>query len=286
MAIPLVVTHLSKSYGDLLAVKDVSFSIEPGEIFGLLGPNGAGKTSIISCIVTLEFPSSGQVKVFDYDVEKEPTKSKFCMGFVPQELIHHGFFSVREILDIHSGYYGIINNNEKIDHLLNKLGLWEHKDKKVRQLSGGMKRRLLVAKALVHEPKLLLLDEPTAGVDIELRESLWAFVRELQAQGVSILLTTHYLEEAEELCNRVGVINNGELVKVGNTRGLIQELTHREVSFMFNSQIQIHNLPYTKSIAELFDELSLTLKDVENLSIRDGSLEGAFKSILSHSGNK
>jgi len=283
---PLVVTSLSKSYGKNLAVNDVSFEISPGEIFGLLGPNGAGKTSIISCIVTLEKPTAGSVKVFSQDVQTDPISAKFNMGFVPQELIHHGFFSVREILEIHSGYYGMVNNDAKIDHLLNKLGLWEHKDKKVRQLSGGMKRRLLVAKALVHEPKLLLLDEPTAGVDIELRESLWDFVRELQKEGVSILLTTHYLEEAEQLCHRVGIINKGQLIKVGKTKELIRELTHRVVCFTVKGEEKSYHLSYTQSVAQLFDDLQLTLRDVENLVVKDGSLEGAFKHVLNQSAHK
>ncbi|MCB0357844.1 MAG: ABC transporter ATP-binding protein, partial [Bdellovibrionales bacterium] len=242
MSLPLQVIELVKNYKNVEAVKNVSFQIQPGEIFGLLGPNGAGKTSIISCAVTLEQPTSGNIKIFGHDVQKEPKLAKYKMGIVPQELIHHGFFNTREILEIHSGYYGLINNRKRIDYLLQKLGLWEHREKKVRQLSGGMKRRLLVAKALVHQPKLLLLDEPTAGVDIELRESLWKFVRELQKEGVSVLLTTHYLEEAEELCDRVGILNSGKLIRVGETHQLIKELTHRRVSFnLRNSQLNLEH---------------------------------------------
>lgn len=295
MSLPLRVIDLKKNYGPLVAVKGVCFDIPPGEIFGLLGPNGAGKTSIISCIVTLEKPAFGKIEVFGYDVTTESPQAKCKMGFVPQELIHHGFFSAQEVLEIQSGYYGLAKNKERINYLLNKLGLWQHKDKKVRQMSGGMKRRLLVAKALVHEPKLLLLDEPTAGVDIELRESLWQFVCELKKEGVSILLTTHYLEEAEELCGRVGVLSLGKLIKCGETRKLIRELTHRRVSFSLKNKNQpinhinktkeegslhIFNIPYSKSIHELFAEINLTLADVEELRIQDGSLEDAFRYLL------
>lgn len=295
MSPPLKVQDLVKNYNKVQAVKNVSFELQPGEIFGLIGPNGAGKTSIISCIVTLETPTSGQIEVFGHDISKESKAAKYKMGFVPQELIHHGFFSAEEILEIHSGYYGLVKNRERIHYLLNQLGLWEHKDKKVRQLSGGMKRRLLVAKALVHEPRLLLLDEPTAGVDIELRESLWKFVGELKNEGVSLLLTTHYLEEAEELCDRVGVLSSGRLIKLGETDRLITELTHRSVSFILKSTIKkinhelkveelnnrhIFNIPYSKSIEELFNDLSLTLGDVEDLRIQEGSLEDAFRYLL------
>ena len=212
---PLKVVNLKKSYGSVHAVNGVSFELNEGEIFGLLGPNGAGKTSIISTIVTLEKPTSGTVEVFGRDVRKDPRFTSTQTGLVPQELINHGYFTLEEILHFHSGYYGIAKNQERIDYLLNKLSLYEHRNKRVRQLSGGMKRRLLIAKALVHSPKLLLLDEPTAGVDIELRETLWSFVRELQKEGMSILLTTHYLEEAEELCDRVAIIDRGEVKRVG-----------------------------------------------------------------------
>ncbi len=294
MSAPLTVNHLIKNYDDVNAVKNVSFSLKEGEVFGLLGPNGAGKTSIISCIVTLEAPTTGSVEVFGHDVQKKPVPAKFEMGIVPQELIHHGFFSIHEIMEIHSGYYGLLNNSEQIEYLLKKMDLWAHKEKKVRQLSGGMKRRLLLAKSLVHKPRLLLLDEPTAGVDIELRESLWEFVRELKAQGTTVLLTTHYLEEAEMLCDQVGVLSQGSLIKIGETKSLIRELTLRRVSFkLVNSRKIEHkclvastgaelifDIPYTKSIANLFAELSLELKDVSDLSIKEGSLEDAFKKIL------
>lgn len=292
---PLEVSHLVKSYGSLKAVNDVSFHIEPGEIFGLLGPNGAGKTSIISTITTLEEPTSGHVKVFGHDVRKQTKLAKVNTGVVPQEIINHGYFTVEEILNFHSGYYGILKNTERIHFLLNKLQLWEHRAKKVKQLSGGMKRRLLIAKALVHSPKLLLLDEPTAGVDIELRASLWDFVCELKAEGMSILLTTHYLEEAEKLCDRVGILQSGVIKKVGPTGQLIKELTQRKVCFAFKDRVPEVNhdylyektenkmtfsIPSNMELGQLLADLDIDLKSLVDVQIEEGSLEDAFVNIL------
>ncbi len=214
------------------ALKGVSFDVKPGEIFGLLGPNGAGKTTLISIITTLEKATSGDVKVFGDSVTIDPIKTKRKIGVVPQEVVSSGFFDLEEILQYHSGYYGIKENGPRINQLLERLKLKEHKHKMMRQLSGGMKRRMMIAKALVHSPKILLLDEPTAGVDVELRNQLWQFVRELQKEGVSIVLTTHYLQEAEALCDRVGIINKGELKYVGNTREIIAQLTQKKVSLV------------------------------------------------------
>jgi len=292
---PIEITNLVKKYGDVTAVADVSFQMNPGEILGLLGPNGAGKTSIISTIVTLEKPTSGQVCVFGHDVSKEPRLTKSLTGFVPQELMHHGYFDVEEILEFHSGYFGRLKNKEHIDYLLKRLGLWEHKNKKVKQLSGGMKRRLLIAKALVHEPALLLLDEPTAGVDIELRESLWDFVLELKAKGLSILLTTHYLEEAEQLCDRVGILQKGELKVLGPTQTLIKDLTQREIVMSFKEaapEIVSHflkekkadslvfSVPAKMSIGELLSSLKIDLVNLKDVQIHEGSLEDAIKKVL------
>ncbi len=204
------------------ALKGVSLSIRPGEIFGLLGPNGAGKTTLINSITTLEKPSSGTIEVFGQSVLQDPMSTKKLLGVVHQEVINTGFFDLREILEFMSGFYGIEKNDDRISFLLDRLGLKAHEGKKIKQLSGGMKRRLMIAKALVHSPKLLLLDEPTAGVDVELRESLWKFVGELKQQGMTILLTTHYLEEAEKLCDRIGIINKGELIYCGTPNEVIK----------------------------------------------------------------
>ncbi|NRA90934.1 MAG: ABC transporter ATP-binding protein, partial [Simkaniaceae bacterium] len=214
---PLKIKNLTKSYGKVVAVDDASFEIHPGEVFGLLGPNGAGKTTIISNIVTLQAFSKGVIEVFGIDIQKNPRLAKSHIGFVPQELIHHGFFSVEEILKYNASYFGIPLDKDHLKYLLDKLHLYHHRKKLVNQLSGGMKRRLLIIKALMHKPKLLLLDEPTAGVDIELRASLWKFIQELKKDNLSILLTTHYLEEAERLCDRIGILNQGVLKKVDTT---------------------------------------------------------------------
>jgi ABC-2 type transport system ATP-binding protein len=290
---PLAVSHLIKNYpvkglgtgvnkNVIQAVKDVSFSLEPGEVFGLLGPNGAGKTSIISTIVTLEKPTSGEILINGFDVQKFPREAKQNVGFVPQEIINHGYFNVEEILDFHSGYFGLTNNKERIDYLLKELRLDEHRYKKVKQLSGGMKRRLLIAKSLVHSPKLLLLDEPTAGVDIELRAQLWEFVKKLRKEGVTILLTTHYLEEAEMLCDRVGLIDKGELKMIGRTHELIAQFTGREVKIkcVGNAKPLEFVIKSGQTIGHLLAEQKLNIEAIEDISISEGTLEEAFRRVI------
>ncbi len=293
---PLKISNLVKRYGSYTAVDNVSFEMKPGEIFGLLGPNGAGKTSIISCIVTLQKPDEGECTIFGQNPMDHPLDAKMHLGYVPQEIINHGYFTVEEILVFHSGFLKTWNNKEKIHYLLNRLGLWEHRNKKVKALSGGMKRRLLIAKALVHDPKLLLLDEPTAGVDIELRNSLWEFVMELKAEGMSVLLTTHYLEEAEQLCDRVGVIQQGKLRKVGPTKDLIEQLTQRQVSLIFRGDcangikskylVDVEDdtarflIPQDLGIGELITEVDCEIKNLLDIRISEGSLEDAFVRIL------
>lgn len=290
--LPLEISHLQKSYGHnaVFAVKDISFQMKPGEIFGLLGPNGAGKTTTISTITTLEEPTSGTVKVFGVDVTEDPMFTKRQLGVVHQEIINSGFFDIEEILAFHSGYYGLRKNKERIDFLLHKLSLYEHRKKKVKQLSGGMKRRLMIAKALVHNPKLLILDEPTAGVDISLREDLWQFVRELQKDGMSILLTTHYLEEAQELCARVGIMNRGEIVELGNTQEIIRKYTNKTIRLVLNKAVKgsseylvssekntyIFVVPQALHIGTLLSELQVNSADILDVEISEGRLEDAF----------
>lgn len=283
---PLNIQKLQKVYRnskgkEVHAVKGVSFSMEPGEIFGLLGPNGAGKTTIISSVTTLETPTSGDVLVFGESVLKNPHLTKMQIGIVPQEVIPQGFFNLVEILKFHSGYYGIWNNLPRIEFLLKRLDLWEHKDKQVKQLSGGMKRRMMIAKALVHSPKLLLLDEPTAGVDVELRKSLWEFVLELKQQGVSILLTTHYLQEAEELCDRIAIIRQGEIQTVGSTKNLIKDLTQRHVEITLTSKDCLKfKIPSGSSVGELLEKNKIDTTKIFDIKTREGTLEEAFLSVL------
>ncbi len=217
--------HVSKTYqgarGSLRALDDVSFDIQQGEFFGLLGPNGAGKTTLISILAGLARASSGNVKVLGHDVVSDYAAARKTLGIVPQELVFDPFFSVRETLRIQSGYFGVKNNEAWIDELLSALGLTDKAGANMRQLSGGMKRRVLVAQALVHRPPVIVLDEPTAGVDVELRQTLWQFVSRLNREGHTVLLTTHYLEEAEALCGRIGMLKQGKLVALDATSALL-----------------------------------------------------------------
>lgn len=284
----LEVSNLKKTYEDkknpsrsVHALKGISFEIRPGEIFGLLGPNGAGKTTLISTITTLEKPTSGELKVFGLDVQTHKNEIKQNVGVVHQEVINTGYFDVTEILDFQSGYYGIANNTDRIHYLLDRLALKAHAHKKVKQLSGGMKRRLMIAKALVHSPKLLLLDEPTAGVDVELRESLWKFVRELQADGVSILLTTHYLEEAENLCHRIAIINKGELNFCGSPKEVIQKYSTKKINVKFtNGQSQEILSSAAESLNLILAKHKISIADVADIQMTEGKLEEAFMRVV------
>ncbi len=203
------------------ALKGVSFDIEEGEFFGLLGPNGAGKTTLISILAGLSRATSGQVSVCGFDVVQDYARARQALGVVPQELVFDPFFSVRETLRIQSAYFGLRRNDDWIDELLANLGLSDKAEANMRQLSGGMKRRVLVAQALVHRPRVIVLDEPTAGVDVELRQTLWQFIAQLNKQGHAVLLTTHYLEEAEALCHRIAMIKQGELVALDRMSNLL-----------------------------------------------------------------
>ena len=217
--------HVGKTYrsarGAVKALDDVSFDIEPGEFFGLLGPNGAGKTTLISILAGLASASNGHVRVLGHDVVTDYAAARRSLGIVPQELVFDPFFSVREALRIQSGYFGVRNNDKWIDELLMNLGLSDKADANMRQLSGGMKRRVLVAQALVHRPPVIVLDEPTAGVDVELRQTLWQFVARLNKEGHTVLLTTHYLEEAEALCGRLAMLKQGRVVALDRTSALL-----------------------------------------------------------------
>ncbi|MEP7295174.1 MAG: ABC transporter ATP-binding protein [Burkholderiales bacterium] len=217
--------HVGKTYssarGAVKALDDVSFDIEPGEFFGLLGPNGAGKTTLISILAGLARASSGRVLVHGHDVVTDYAQARRSLGIVPQELVFDPFFSVREALRLQSGYFGVKNNDGWIDELLANLGLTDKADANMRQLSGGMKRRVLVAQALVHRPPVIVLDEPTAGVDVELRQTLWQFVARLNKEGHTVLLTTHYLEEAEALCGRIAMLKQGKVVALDRTSALL-----------------------------------------------------------------
>lgn len=278
----LEVKNLKKTYESKTdALKGVSFDIKEGEIFGLLGPNGAGKTTLINTVTTLEKPTSGSVHVFGHCVSTEPDVTKRLIGVVHQEIINTGFFDLYEILDFMSGFYGIKNNDTRIEFLLEKLGLKVHASKKIKQLSGGMKRRLMIAKALVHSPKMLLLDEPTAGVDVELRESLWKFVEELKKSGVTILLTTHYLEEAEKLCDRIGIINKGELIFCGTPREVIRKYATKKIHLKLKSEKELDLVDSASlSINDILSKHNISFNDVTDINVTDGKLEEAFTRVV------
>jgi ABC-2 type transport system ATP-binding protein len=289
---------VSKTYasarGTLQALNNVSFDIEAGEFFGLLGPNGAGKTTLISILAGLVRASSGTVKVLGHDVRADYAAARQALGVVPQELVFDPFFSVRESLRIQSGYFGVKNNDAWIDELLHSLGLADKANANMRQLSGGMKRRVLVAQALVHKPPVIVLDEPTAGVDVELRQTLWQFIAKLNKAGSTVLLTTHYLEEAEALCGRIAMLKAGEVVALEKTSTLLKAASSNVLRFKIDSelpseiagkaritgrivQFPAHNAQEIEHYLAAVREAGLHAEDVE---IRKADLEDVFLDVM------
>lgn len=238
------ISDLKKSYKNVHALNGVNVNIPNGEFFGLLGPNGAGKTTTINVLTGLVFKDSGSCLVFGKDTVVDYRETRSKIGIAAQELSLDWFFSIEKLLYFQAGYYGInrIDAKSKIDELLNKLGLEKKKDSKLRQLSGGMKRRFQIAKALVHDPDILILDEPTAGVDVELRHELWNYLRELHSKGKTILLTTHYIEEAELLCENVSIIDEGKILKEGSPKALTEELGKSGVTVQLSKNTNIDDL--------------------------------------------
>lgn len=232
----------------VLALNQVSFEVKQGEFFGLLGPNGAGKTTLISILAGLSRATSGRASIMGYDVQNDYQQARRILGVVPQELSFDPFFTVRETLKWQSGYFGIQNNQAWIDELLENLGLTDKADTNMRALSGGMKRRVLVAQALVHRPKVIILDEPTAGVDVELRQSLWAFISRLHREGHTIILTTHYLEEAEQLCERIAILKKGQIAALDRTSTLLQQLAGVRLNVKLRNGIRWGALPTDVSV--------------------------------------
>jgi len=293
---PAISLHgVSKCYGDLQALNDVSFEIRQGEFFGLLGPNGAGKSTLISAVAGLLKVNRGHISILGSDVEKDYRQARMNLGVVPQEIVMDPFFTVRETLQFQSGYFGLRNNDQWIDELLEQLGLSDKADSNMRKLSGGMKRRVLIAQALVHKPQVLVLDEPTAGVDVELRQSMWRFVRRLHREGHTIVLTTHYLEEAEELCDRIAIINKGQLLALETkedllARGLGSKLlvraTHTIDSIPQDYQDRIARLEGNEveltihrdsdSVMEILDRLRAASINIDYVSVLSDSLEDVF----------
>ena len=276
------------------ALDEVSFDIQQGEFFGLLGPNGAGKTSLISILAGLSRASTGTVKVHGCDVVTDFANARRKLGVVPQELVFDPFFSVREALRIQSGYFGIKKNDAWIDELLTNLSLTDKADANMRQLSGGMKRRVLVAQALVHKPQVIVLDEPTAGVDVELRQALWQFIAKLNRQGSTVLLTTHYLEEAEALCSRLAMLKQGRVVALAQTSELLRAASSNVLRFKLDSelpkeladkaritgrivQFPAHNAHEIEQYLAAVREAGLVAEDVE---IRKADLEDVFLEVM------
>ncbi|MCL2160353.1 MAG: ABC transporter ATP-binding protein [Betaproteobacteria bacterium] len=238
------VAALTKRYGSLQALAGIDLEIARGEFFGLLGPNGAGKTTLISALAGLVRADGGTLEVMGHDVVADPHNARLKLGVVPQELVFDPFFSVREVLKFQSGYYGIRGNDDWIDEILSRLDLLSKADTNMRTLSGGMKRRVLVAQALVHRPPVIVLDEPTAGVDVELRQGLWEFVKQLNADGHTVVLTTHYLEEAEALCGRIAMMKAGRIVALDTTANLISRFSTR------NFRVKVERPDVAKALGE------------------------------------
>lgn len=234
------ITNLNKTYKasgkspEKVALRDVSLNIKRGSIFGLLGPNGAGKSTIINIMAGLVVKTSGSVKIWDRDIDINPRNAKAAIGIVPQEINYDPFFTPRKVLELQAGLYGVPKSEIDAMDILRTVGLEDKADAYARQLSGGMLRRLMVAKAMVHNPPILVLDEPTAGVDIELRKQLWDNVRAMNKRGVTIVLTTHYLEEAQELCDEIAIINHGEVIACEDTQTLLGRVDNKEIRFRMN----------------------------------------------------
>jgi len=280
--------------GPFQALDGVSFDIEQGEFFGLLGPNGAGKTTLISILAGLAKATSGTVSVLGTNVNTQAAQARKKLGVVPQELVFDPFFNVREALRFQSGYFGVTNNDAWIDELLDSLGLSDKANHNMRQLSGGMKRRMLVAQALVHKPPVIVLDEPTAGVDVELRQTLWQFIAKLNKLGHTVLLTTHYLEEAEALCQRIAMLKNGKVVALDSTDELLKAASSNVLRFKLDAalppalaakarvtgrivQLPAHDaLEIERHLAAL-REAGLQAEDVE---IRKADLEDVFLDVM------
>ncbi|HRK57683.1 MAG TPA: ABC transporter ATP-binding protein [Burkholderiaceae bacterium] len=253
----LEVENLSKHYPGVCALGGVSLRIEAGEFFGLLGPNGAGKTTLISIVAGLTRASSGSARVMGHDVQADYRLARRALGVVPQELAFDPFFTVRETLRIQSGYFGLRKNDDWIDEIMAHLDLTAKANANMRALSGGMKRRVLVAQALVHRPPVIVLDEPTAGVDVELRQSLWAFIRRLNEQGHTIVLTTHYLEEAQALCTRIGMLRSGRLIALESTRALLRRVADVRVQLRLDGPLPAELAPLRTEHTEASHTLRL-----------------------------
>ncbi len=299
-AVAIEIKQLTKTYRGLTALNSVNLSIPQGSFFALLGPNGAGKSTLISIIAGLVKADAGSVSIMGHDVVNDFADARRMLGLVPQELIDEPFFSIQDLLRIQAGYFGFGKEQWPwIDELLTNLGLWDKRKETMPSLSGGMKRRVLIALALVHKPKVLVLDEPTAGVDIELRLGLWNFVRQLHAQGMTIILTTHYLEEAEQLCEQIAILREGQLLALSSTQALLDShpweyvevsLQGEQAILPASLQSRIHRqqgnkwvlrLPRGQVRADLVAELQQAGQMLSEIRSIEASLEDVFRALTS-----
>lgn len=267
----LLIKNLSKTYANgVVALHDISFAVQKGDFFALLGPNGAGKSTTIGVITSLVNKTAGNVYVNGYDLETETESAKRYIGLVPQEFNFNIFETVSNVLIYQAGYYGVARAQakERTEYYLKKLGLWEKRNHPSRFLSGGMKRRLMIARALIHEPQLLILDEPTAGVDIELRRTMWDFLREINQHGTTIILTTHYLEEAENLCRNIAIIDKGRLIENANTKDLLKKL--QSETFILYFRKPLYKLPEAIPFnCQFIDEHSIAVEITQQQSLSE-----------------
>lgn len=300
----LSITGLSKRYNDgQVALENVSFDVKEGEILALLGPNGAGKTTLISAVCGLVVPTAGQVTVGGFDTRSNYRLARSLIGLVPQEIALEPFEKVINTVRFSRGLFGKSPNDDQIEIVLRQLSLWDKKDSKILQLSGGMKRRVLIAKALAHEPRVLFLDEPSAGVDVELRRDMWKLVSDLKSQGVTIILTTHYIEEAEAIADRVGVISKGKLILLEEKKALMKRMGQKKVEISLQSPIAVIpaklqnfdlylsddgltiNYLYdakapSNEITKLLNEISISNLQISDLKTSQSSLEEIFVSLI------
>jgi len=297
------IKNLSKTYkkGEKVALKSIDLEIKKGSFFGLLGPNGAGKSTIINILAGLVNKSSGTVKIAGINIDENSQAAKFKIGIVPQELIIDPFFNVRETLEIYAGYFGVRKSERRTEEIIEALGLKDKANSVPRSLSGGMRRRLLVAKALVHNPEILVLDEPTAGVDVELRNQLWDYVKKLNKAGTTVLLTTHYLEEAEKLCDEIAVINRGEVIANDRTENLMKLLSSKELiidtvdairpdmaslfptlvtKFLAHDKFSITYDPAKIEVAEILRIIAGEKICIKDISTRQPDLEQIFRHLI------
>ena len=292
-----VYSKSNKLKQEVLALKNLSLEVKQGEIFGLLGPNGAGKTTFINILAGTVMKSSGKVTVWGYDLDKNPRQVRTCIGIVPQEVNFDPFFSPKKLLELQAGFYGVKKEDRITDSILETVSLDKQANAYTRSLSGGMKRRLLIAKAMVHQPPILFLDEPTAGVDVELRQNLWGNVKKLNKLGITIVLTTHNLNEAQEMCDRIAIINKGNLVALDTTQKLLERIESKIIKFKVKDsknfeKIKLDGVKFTKSNGQItasydknkikFDQIIEEVKnnvEILDISTDEGDLEDIFLQV-------